>query len=63
MEVPCPPKGMRDTRVFGLVIRSVNAYNPSVSVLHILHLVADELTYPARDIKCVRACKLAPDAS
>ena len=47
MEVPCPPKGMRDTRVYGQVIRSVNASGAlSVSVLHILQLVADELALP-----------------
>ena len=47
MEVPCPPKGMRDTRVYGQVIRSVNASEAlSVSVLHMLQLVTNELTVP-----------------
>ncbi len=52
MEVPCPPKGMRDTRVYGRVIRSVNASEAlSVSVLHMLQLVTDELTVPCRGCK------------
>ncbi len=73
MEVPCPPKGMRDTRVYGLVIRSVNASEAlSVSVLHTLQLVADELVVPCQGsnmcegmqacTRCIVSCSAFQDS-